>query len=66
MSLTMICTQQIQLRSHIKFLRIYLYRISSVIQLSFFSFQNNPKNLGPSYKRKLDFCDSLGRLKLVL
>ena len=27
-----------------------LYHISSVIRLSFFPFQNNPKDLDPSYK----------------
>ena len=31
-----------------------VYRISSVIRQSFFSFQNNPKNLDPSYKMDLD------------
>ena len=31
-----------------------------------FSFQNNPKNLDPSYKTDLDFWDCLGRVKLVL
>ena len=30
----------------------------------FFSFQNNPKNLDPSYKMDLDFWDCLGRVKL--
>ena len=32
----------------------------------FFSFQNNPKNLDPSYKTDLDHWDCLGRVKLVL
>ena len=32
----------------------------------FFSFQNNPKNLDPSYKMDLDLLDCLGRVKLVL
>ena len=31
-----------------------------------FSFQNNPKNLDPSYRTDLDLWDSLGRIKLVL
>ena len=31
-----------------------------------FSFQNNPKNLDPSYKMDLDLWDYLGRVKLVL
>ena len=32
----------------------------------FFFFQNNPKNLDPSYKMDLDLWDCLGRVKLVL
>ena len=32
----------------------------------FFSFQNNPKDLDPSYKMDLDLWDPLGRVKLVL
>ena len=32
----------------------------------FFSFQNNPKDLDPSYKTDLDLWDCLGRVKLVL
>ena len=32
----------------------------------FFSFQNNPKDLDPSYKMDLDLWDCLGRVKLVL
>ena len=32
----------------------------------FFSFQNNPKNLDPSYKMDLEYWDCLGRVKLVL
>ena len=32
----------------------------------FFSFQNNPKYLDPSYKMDLDLLDCLGRVKLVL
>ena len=31
-----------------------------------FSFQNNPKNLDPSYKMDLDLWDCLGRVKLIL
>ena len=31
----------------------------------FFSFQNNPKDLDPSYKTDLDLWDRLGRVKLV-
>ena len=32
----------------------------------FFSFQNNPKDLDPSYKTDLDLWDCFGRVKLVL
>ena len=32
----------------------------------FFSFQNNPKGLDPSYKTDLDLSDCLGRVKLAL
>ena len=32
----------------------------------FFSFQNNHKNLDPSYKMDLDLWNCLGRFKLVL
>ena len=42
------------------------YETPSVIRLSFFPFQNNPKNLDPSYKMDLDLRDCLGRVKLVL
>ena len=42
------------------------YHISSVIRQKFFSFQNNPKNLNPSYKIDPDPLDCLGRVKLVL
>ena len=34
--------------------------------MEFISFQNNPKNLDPSYKMDLDLWDCLGRVKLVL
>ena len=44
----------------------FSYRISSVIRRSFFSFQNNPKDLDSSYKTDLDLWDCLGRVKLVL
>ena len=43
---------------------IQRYHISSVIY--YFSFQNNPKDLDPSYKTDLDLWDRLGRIKLVL
>ena len=32
----------------------------------FFSFQNNPKDVGPSCKMDLDLWDCLGRVKLVV
>ena len=32
----------------------------------YFSFQNNPKDLDPSYKMDLDLWDCLGWVKLVL
>ena len=35
-------------------------------KIEFFSFQNNPKDLDPSYKMDLDLWDRLGRVKLVL
>ena len=41
------------------------YRISLVTN-GVFSFQNNPKNIDPSYKTDLDLWDCLGRIKLVL
>ena len=41
-------------------------RISSVIRRSFFSFQNNHKDLDPSCKMDLDLWDCLGSVKLVL
>ena len=40
------------------------YHISLVIRV--FSFQNNPKNLDPSYKTDLDLWDCLWKLKHVL
>ena len=43
-----------------------VYCISSVRRQEFFSFQNNPKNLDPSYKIDLDLWDCLGRVKLIL
>ena len=34
-----------------------------VYKAEFFSFQNSPKNLDPSYKKGLDLWDCLGRVK---
>ena len=42
-----------------------MYHISSVVRQSFFSFQNNLKNLDPSNKMALDLWDCLGRVKLI-
>ena len=42
------------------------YRISSVMRRSFFSFQNNLKDLDPACKMDLDLWDCLERVKLVL
>ena len=56
----------------------YMYCISLLIRqsffsfqnnpkdLDFFSFQNNPKDLDPSCKTDLDLWDYLGRVQLVL
>ena len=41
-----------------------IYCIPLVIRQSFF-FQNDPRNLDPSYKMDLDLQDCLGRIKLV-
>ena len=35
-------------------------------ETEFFSFQNNPKNLDPSYKPDLDLWDCSGRVNLAL
>ena len=39
--------------------------ISSIIR-QFFSFQNNPKDLSPSYRMDLDLLNCLRRVKLIL
>ena len=43
-----------------------IYLISLAIRQSFFSLQNNPESLDPSFKMDLDLWDCLGRAKLVL
>ena len=43
---------------------VSVLEFSSFIRWSFF--QNNSKNLDPSYKMDLDFLDCLGRVELVL
>ena len=44
----------------INILYFFAYKMEFV-----FSFQNNPKNLDPSYKMDLGLWDCLGRVKLV-
>ena len=39
------------------------YHIYSVLRQSLFFFQNNPKNLDPSYKMDLDLWDYFGKGK---
>ena len=41
-----------------------VYLIFSIIRQSFFSFQNNPKDLDLSCKTDLDLLDFLGRVKI--
>ena len=53
-------------RIWIVFQQLHNYLIFSVTRLGIFSFQNNPKNLDPSYKTDLDLWDCLGRVKLVV
>ena len=40
--------------------------MSSVIRQNFYSFQNNPKSLQPSYKMDLDLLDCFRRVKLII
>ena len=47
-------------------LRWAIYRISLVIRRNFIFFQNNPKDLDPSWKTDLDLLDCLGRVNLEL
>ena len=42
------------------------YHISSAIRQFFFPFQNNSKNLDPSYKTDLDLWDYLRRLNGII
>ena len=48
----------------ISLIRLHCYHIS--LMMSFFSFQNSPKDLDPSFKMDLDLWDCLGRVKLLL
>ena len=43
-----------------------IYRISLDISQSFFSFQNNPKDLDLSYKTDLDICYCKGRVEPLI
>ena len=52
-------------RDFIYYAELLNYRFSLLIRRCFFSFQNNPKNLDPSYKMDLDLWDCLGRVKPV-
>ena len=51
---------------------IYLFKIITntvflwLYNRFFFHFQNNPKDLDPSFKMDLDLWDCFGRVKLVL
>ena len=62
--LTMPCSQA--MADDEKSLQSMHYRISLAIRQSFFSFQNNPKDLDQSCKTDLDLWDCFGRIKLVL
>ena len=77
----MLCFQKIFLQKHCNFaknvrsfalLKLLTFFFSENIPYFFgykaeiFSFQNNPKDLDPSWKMDLDLCDCLGRVKLVL
>ena len=55
---------QFEEQMHAQIQNVY-YRISSVIR-RFFSFQNNPKVLDPSFKTDLELWHCLGRVELVL
>ena len=45
---------------------IFLRRQNYFFPKHSISFQNNPKNLDPSYEIELDLEDCLGRVKLIL
>ena len=49
--LSLICIVLVMVHCYVYHLK---YRISSAIRRGFFSFQNNPKDLDPSYKTDLD------------
>ena len=50
---------------HVIFSWLYLQYFFGY-ETKFFSFQNNSKNLDPSYKTDLDFWDCLGRVELLI
>ena len=54
------------LRSWVNDMLPFLILYFFAYKMEFFFFQNNPKNLDPSYKMDLDLWDCLGRVKLVL
>ena len=45
---------------------IFFSRSTVFLWTEYFYFQNNPKDLDPSYKTDLDLLDCFGRVKLVL
>ena len=47
-------------------LRCKRYHMFLAIRKVCVSFQNNPRNLDPSYKKDLGLWDCLGRVKLIL
>ena len=46
------------------FAQTYLSQYLKLLRYAFFSFQNNPKDLDPSYKMYLDIWDRFGRKEL--
>ena len=60
--LALLCRFRITWRDTHKLEIPYFFAYKTV----FFSFQNNPKNLDPSYQTDLDLWDCLGRVKPVL
>ena len=66
-------TKQNEFSSNVKshgalmfFLIFYFIPYFFSYKTEFFSFQNNPKDLDPSYKMDLDVLNCFGRVKLVL
>ena len=69
-SLWFLCDKKLQVSAFCRVIKhcqtTIMYRISTDIRQSFFSFQNNPKDLDPSYEMDLDLWDCLGRVKFIL